>query len=83
MLESFLCEDDFEEDSDELTWQKVYNLFDDIVIEFFPDTDRIEKEIQMLCDEHKGEPAYDKAYERWSEWGVDESLEFIENMNGD
>lgn len=59
----------------ELTWHDVYGLFDDIVTEYFPDADRIESEVQKLCAEHEGDPAYDEAYERWTEWGIDEGMD--------
>ena len=55
-----------------MTWNDVYKLFDDIVNEYFPDVEKIEAEVKKLCDEHPDDEAYQEAYERWVEWGLDE-----------
>lgn len=51
-------------------WRDVYREFEDIVesVDVGPmmSTD-IEKQIDALYEQHKGEPAWDEAYHRWCE----------------
>lgn len=60
------------------SWNKVYKIFNAIVDVYFPDEDRISKEVDELYNKHKGEAAWDEAYYRWN----DSSKEYMnENID--
>lgn len=59
--------------NEEMTsWTDVYEKFTDIVRKNFPNTEVINKEVEGLYNEHKGETMWDEAYYRWCQG--DESL---------
>lgn len=59
--------------NEEMTsWTDVYEKFTDIVRKNFPNTELINKEVEDLYNEHKGETMWDEAYYRWCQG--DESL---------
>ena len=59
--------------TEEMTsWTDVYEKFTDIVRKNFPNTELINKEVEDLYNEHKGETMWDEAYYRWCQG--DESL---------
>ena len=47
-------------------WKDVYTKFEAIVDKYLPDEDKIEREIKKLYYLHKGEPDWDKAWEKWN-----------------
>lgn len=53
-------------ESKEMIWTDVYSQFEEIVDENFPFVDEINDKVDALYAEHKGEPAWDEAYERWN-----------------
>lgn len=65
-------------ESKEMVWTDVYAQFEEIVDENFPFVDEINDQVDALYAEHKGEPAWDEAYERWSTTvGVDDNDEEV------
>ena len=54
-----------------IKWTEAYEQFTEMVDKYFPDFEKVETEVEALYNEHKGEPAWDKAWEKWNE-SVDE-----------
>lgn len=76
MIENFLTEDEDFEDVNPKTWNEVYDIFEEIVNDFFPDVQLINKKVDKLYNEHKGEDVWDKAYERWTEYADEDEFDF-------
>lgn len=47
-------------------WTSIYDKFEAIVDKYLPDEDKINREIKKLYYLHKGEPDWDKAWEKWN-----------------
>ena len=47
-------------------WTSVYKNFEKIVDKYLPDEDKIQSEVENLYNQHKGEPDWDKAWEKWN-----------------
>ena len=66
------------------SWTDVYSQFTDIIDKHNPDEENYEnninKEVEELYSGHKGEPDWDKAYEKWMNESLKESKQ---TLNGD
>ena len=47
-------------------WTSAYKNFEKIVDKYLPDEDKIQSEVEKLYNQHKGEPDWDKAWEKWN-----------------
>ena len=57
-------------------WQDAYAIFINIVNKYLPDVDRIETEVENIYLKNAGDPAFDKAYQKWiEEYGDDIDVE--------
>lgn len=83
MAENLILEnDDYEEEYQ--SWTDVYeNVFEDIVHNFFPDVQVIEKKVEEIYRKHEGEEAWDTAWEKWIEWVDEDKQEFDEELDDD
>ena len=77
MVEEYIVEKEGEKETSK---EEIRKAFDDIIDEFFPSVDDIDREIEKLYSSHQGEEAWDKAYERWQKNldPLDESLNTLE-----
>ena len=48
-------------------WRDAYDHFTKIVDKYFPDSDKIEVEVDRLYNQYKGNKYFDEAYKRWKE----------------
>lgn len=73
IAEEYITEKKEEKETSE---EEIRKAFDDIIDEFFPSVSDIDREIEKLCSSHKGEEAWDKAFEKWQKNldPLDESL---------
>lgn len=57
-------------------WQDAYAIFINIVNKYLPDVDRIDTEVENIYLKNAGDPAFDKAYQKWiEEYGDDIDVE--------
>lgn len=70
--------DDLNEDA--IEWEDIYDKFEKIQSDWFPNSRRIKEFTKELYNKHKGEPAWDKA---WDEWTNRSSIfNFNESIDG-
>lgn len=56
------------------SWEDIYDQFTSIIDKYFPDNFKINTEISMLYDAHRGEPDWDLAYRKWLEGDEDAEI---------
>lgn len=65
---------------DTVDWEDIYDKFEKIQSDWFPNSRRIKEFTKELYNKHKGEPAWDKA---WDEWTNRSSIfNFNESIDG-
>ena len=65
MMESYLVEEDKEEEITAKNKEEAYKAFEDIVKDSFPFVSEINKQAEELYMKHQGDEVWDSAYEEW------------------
>lgn len=68
-------QEDITEQEDSMKWTDAYDQFEKIIDKYFPNEDKIIELVDKLYAKHKGEEAWDIAYQKWND--VDASAENI------
>ena len=85
-VKAYLDSKDPEKKNEELdesvsNWEDAYTAFINIVNKYLPDVDRIDTEVENLYLKNAGDPAFDKAYQKWiEEYGDDIDAEEEDQM---
>ena len=65
--EDVMEQEDITEQENSMKWEEAYEQFEKIVDKYYPDEDKIIEVVDKLYAKHKGEKAWDIAYQKWSE----------------
>lgn len=73
--EDVMEQEDIMEEENSMRWQDAYEQFEKIVDKYFPNENKIIELVDKLYAKHKGEKAWDTAYQKWND--VDASAQNI------
>lgn len=65
--EDVMEQEDIVEQENSMKWQDAYEQFEKIVDKYYPKEDKIIELVDKLYAKHKGEKAWDIAYQKWSD----------------
>lgn len=65
--EDIMQQEDIMEQENSMKWQDAYEQFEKIVDKYYPDENKIIQLVDKLYAKHKGEKAWDTAYQKWND----------------